>query len=348
MISEKAVTEALSRGIITRVQAESLKSIEAELAASRLDAPDEEKLRFITGFGDVFVAIGLVLFLSAIRYFGNLLAEPYAGGWIAVAAASWLLAEFFTRRRRMALPSILLLLAFCGAIFLATTSVIAPHTETSMFDPSTGIAFIAGGALTALGALLHYARFHVPITIAAGAAGLVAIFAGILFAVGDGSLVILLQPLLFLCGVAIFAAAMRFDMVDPLRQTRRTDIAFWLHLLAAPLIVHSVLSRMMSSDTLTSTTAFAILAVFIVLASVAVLVNRRAILVAGLSYTGFAFGTLIREAGFSSIAAPLTLLALGALVLLLSAGWNFLRSRILRAVPEGWRTKLPPDLSPAT
>ena len=46
------------------------------------------------------------------------------------------------------------------------------------------------------------------------------------------------MPLLLLCGLAVFALAMRFDLSDPKRQTRRTDIAFWLHMLAAPLIVH--------------------------------------------------------------------------------------------------------------
>ena len=34
-----------------------------------------------------------------------------------VAATAWGLAEFFTRKRRMALPSIILLLAFVGGVF---------------------------------------------------------------------------------------------------------------------------------------------------------------------------------------------------------------------------------------
>ena len=36
--------------------------------------------------------------------------------------------------------------------------------------------------------------------------------------------------------------AMSFDMSDRSRVTRRSDCAFWLHLLAAPLIVHSLVS----------------------------------------------------------------------------------------------------------
>ena len=43
---------------------------------------------------------------------------------IAVAVASWLLAEYFTRKSRMALPSIVLLLAYAGAVFLAVTEAL--------------------------------------------------------------------------------------------------------------------------------------------------------------------------------------------------------------------------------
>jgi hypothetical protein len=343
MISEQALALALSRNLLTTSQVEGLRRIEAELRPSRLDPPDEEKLRFISGFGDIFVSIGLLLFIGAIAYFGDRLSGIDAGAPIAVALASWLLAEFFTLKRRMALPSILLLIAFSGSVFLATFFLISP--ATSPFDPQAGAAMAAGGAASAVAALLHYARFHVPITVAAGAAGLVAIIAGLLRGLGFEMYTTLLHPVLFLCGIAVFATAMRFDMADPLRQTRRTDIAFWLHLLAAPLIVHPVLSRMLESETLTSANALAILAVFVILAGVAVLVNRRAILVSGLAYAGYAFGALIDEAGLSDTATPLTLLALGTLVLLLSAGWNVLRSRILRAVPERLRSALPPDLA---
>jgi hypothetical protein len=44
------------------------------------------------------------------------------------------------------------------------------------------------------------------------------------------------------CGLRVFAAAMSFDLSDRDRMTRRSDCAFWLHLLAAPLIVHSLIS----------------------------------------------------------------------------------------------------------
>ena len=81
-------------------------------------------------------------------------------------------------------------------------------------------------------------------------------------------------------------------------------------------------------------TAVAIIAVFLALSFVAVMIDRRAMLVSGLSYAGVAFWVLIRQAGLSDMTTPLTLLALGAFVLLLSAGWRPLRAGILGVVPE--------------
>ena len=112
---------------------------------------------------------------------------------------------------------------------------------------------------------------------------------------------------------------MRFDIADPERLTRRTDIAFWLHLLAAPLIVHSLIQGMVTeASKLSPGSAVAIMLVFLALSFVAVLIDRRAMLVSGLSYAGVAFWALIRQAGYSDMTTPLTILTLGAFVLLLS------------------------------
>ena len=43
-------------------------------------------------------------------------------------------------------------------------------------------------------------------------------------------------------GIGVFLFAMWWDSSDPRRETRRSDVAFWLHLLSAPLIVHPIFS----------------------------------------------------------------------------------------------------------
>ena len=39
-----------------------------------------------------------------------------------------------------------------------------------------------------------------------------------------------------IAGLGVFTLAMWWDRSDRVRQTRRSDVAFWLHLLAAPMI----------------------------------------------------------------------------------------------------------------
>ena len=61
---------------------------------------------------------------------------------------------------------------------------------------------------------------------------------------------------------------------------------------------------------------------FLALSLVAVLIDRRAMLVSALPTPDVPFWTLIRQAGLSDMTTPLTILTLGAFVLLLSAGWS--------------------------
>jgi hypothetical protein len=351
MVATEILALGVEQGIITAEQAQRLRALEnvgepPELPAS----PDDEQLRFISGFSDVFVTIGLAMFLGAIGLFAARTFSGFILGFV-IAASTWLLAEFFTRVRRMALPSIVLLIVFAFAVFIAAGDAIGASSADFSLTDLLGAgrpAVVAGAAfVTVLLVALHYWRFRVPITVAAGCAALT----GTVFSLFYG-LVPNLPPLaynafIFACGLAVFAFAMQFDMTDLERRTRRTDIAFWLHLLAAPLIVHSVTRGLVTeASKLDPGTAVAIIAVFLTLSFVAVLIDRRAMLVSGLSYAGVAFWALIRQAGISDMTIPLTFLALGAFVLLLSAGWKPLRAGILKLTPSALTRRLPqPTLS---
>src|SRR3954470_20140684 len=108
MIASEILAKGVERGIITGAPAERLHALENAGEPPELPAsPDDEQLRFISGFSDIFVTIGLAMFLGAIGYFA-LRSGGALGMWTAVAVMAWLLAEFFTRLRRMALPSIVL------------------------------------------------------------------------------------------------------------------------------------------------------------------------------------------------------------------------------------------------
>jgi len=109
--------------------------------------------------------------------------EP-AGIGPDIAIAAWLLAEFFTRVRRMALPSIVLLIVFAFAVFMGASHLLGagmispqrviPHSRPNVLGSVLSLDLdqisVLGKAafLTVLLTAVHYWRFRVPITIAAG------------------------------------------------------------------------------------------------------------------------------------------------------------------------------------
>jgi len=217
-----------------------------------------------------------------------------------------------------------------------------PFLSLAGFDRATVIEAALASAVLAS---WHYLRFRVPITIAAGVGALcVAVVAGAALLFPDIP-VIGLRGVLLACGVLVFLLAMRFDLSDPDRKTRRTDIAFWLHLLAAPLIVHSLLKGFLNGfGPLDTQHAIGVLAVFLGLGVVAVVIDRRALLVSGLVYAGFAFNALIKTSALGDALVPTTIMALGAFVLALSAGWRPLRHAFLFCLPASLSRRLPHPL----
>src|SRR3979490_1480123 len=129
MITSEILTKGVEEGIITAEQPERLRALQGVREPPELPAaPHDEQLRFIGGFSDIFVTIGLAMFLGAIGYL-SLQAGGKLGMWIAVAIAAWLLAEFFTRLRRMALPSIVLLIVFAVAVIIAPCPFLGPASS---------------------------------------------------------------------------------------------------------------------------------------------------------------------------------------------------------------------------
>lgn len=299
--------------------------------------PDNESFRLLTGFNDIFVALACILLLVA---GGSLLPDQFA--WLGVAAAAWALAEYFTRQRRMALPSIVLLLAFVGGVFAFTLTWVGfgmvelAQTSSGSAAAPFGLAIAGAGAVAAAAA--HWWRFRVPITLAAGAAGLAIVAIGLAASwVGPS----LLLPAMLLSGLGIFALAMRYDMADRARITRNTDIAFWLHLLAAPLIVHPIfaLTGLSSAGAGLGPTAIVLL-VYAGLTVIALAIDRRALLVSALVYVLYALQGLF-AAGQVAAGFGLTALILGSFLVMLSAAWGALRHRLLARLPGRWASRLP-------
>jgi hypothetical protein len=335
MYSDEDLDSAAAAGVLT---ADAVASFRAFAARNRAaPAADEEHFRLITGFNDIFVSIAAGLILAAVAWLAG--STSVALGGAAVAAVSWGLAEYFTRRRRMALPSLLLLLTFVGGVFVAGAG--------SVHFGDGGERFAGAAALAAVAAFFHWRRFKVPITVAAGVAAALATALSLLFIY-----VPLARdwwaPLLLASGLLVFALALRWDMSDRSRTTRRSDVAFWLHLAAAPLMVHPLFQMLglmhgvfTASDEASLGRACAVLAIYLALTLVALAIDRRALLVSALSYALYAMSALLRAAGSLSTSLALTGLVIGSALLLLSAYWRPARRAVVGALPASIRASLP-------
>jgi len=355
MYSQQELDDAVAAGVISGQAADALR---AHIERQRSTAiPDEEQFRLLTGFNDIFVAIAAAILLFAVGWIGQSIGQsaglavdrdgPSFLAPLFVAATAWGLALYFTARRRMALPSILLLLAFVGGVFATAGFALVeafaqPNANNDVLAAVIGSASaaIAGGA-----AWLHWRRFHVPITIATGAAAVAGIVVGLVVA-GLGpnpeQARNVILGLLLVLGVGVFLFAMWWDASDRSRLTRRSDVAFWLHLLAAPMIVHPVFTLLgLTSGHINLGGGLAVVALYIALGITAVAVDRRALLVSALAYVLFALNELFREFGAVELNVALTALVIGSALLLLSAFWHQARAAIVRPLPGSLRDKLP-------
>jgi hypothetical protein len=140
----------------------------------------------------------------------------------------------------------------------------------------------------------------------------------------------------------MFLFAMWWDGSDRARTTRRADVAFWLHLLAAPMIVHPVFTLLGLNDgNATIGEGLIVIALYVVLGLTALAIDRRALLVSALAYVLFAMQQLFKQFGAVELNIALTALVIGSALLLLSAFWHQARSAVVKPLPTGLRERLP-------
>ena len=356
MYSQQELDDAVASGVIT---AEAADALRAHVERQRSTAiPDEEQFRLITGFNDIFVSIAAAILLFAVGWIGQRVGElsglsiegdgPSFVGPLAIAATSWGLALFFTAKRRMALPSIVLLLTFVLGVFAtsAFALVLGVGPEAANDNPQLGGVFAAiSGAIAAGAAWLHWRQFRVPITIAAGAASVAAIAVGLLVAAlgqnAENAKNVILG-LVLLLGIGVFLLAMWWDASDRARITRRADVAFWLHLLAAPMIVHPVFTLLGLNDgNATLGEGVIVILLYVAIGITALAIDRRALLVSALAYVLWALAELFKQFGAVELNVALTALVIGSALLLLSAFWHQARGAVVRPLPESLRDRLP-------
>jgi hypothetical protein len=378
--SEKDIDAAVAAGAISADSAHALRDF--VVTHSEATPANEENFRLLSGFNDIFVAIAAIIMLVAIWWIGNSLQanlHDYSGpkrdeyldhygrykavGAFFCAGTAWLLAEFFARKRKLALPSIVLLLAMVIGLFTGVYYYFLDvgYTEYGRFHyyvdapaEKAGMAaqmirehsYQAAAAIcAAIASYFFWRRFRVPIAIAAttGMAALSVLFGfSCLARIEEISGVVPLL-IIFVLGVVTFSFAMRWDFRDRERKTQQSDIAFWLHMVAAPMIAHGLfgLIGVSNGGDISVVAVVVALLLYALFAVVAIAVDRRALLVSALIYVLVALTALFRTFGVIELSAALTALVIGSALLLLSAFWDPIRKRVLAMLPSTLADRMP-------
>lgn len=333
MYTDEDLSSAINAGIFTEDSVSQFRTFISK--EQNTVSVDEEHFRLVNGFNDIFVVIACILLLISVAWIGAAVSNSV--GALAVAITSWGLAEFFVLRRKMALPAIALLATFIGSVTWFAGLLF--HDAGS--NPGVW-SFISAGVLAAAAARLHWLRFKVPITVAAGVATIIgSIVAVFIFEFPETRQ--WANALFLMGGFLSFYLAMHWDAQDTQRQTRKSDVAFWLHLLAAPLIVHPVFSMLGVFEGGNGILiAAVVISLYIILAVISIAIDRRALMVSALVYVLFSITTLLKTFGVVSLGFAITGLVIGSSLLLLSAYWHSSRSYLVHYVPKSFIAWLPP------
>ena len=342
---------AVAAGIIDEAQAARLKVLADERAGTRAGMPaEDEPFEFFRGFSEIFISIGLVILLTgvvgAFVWFGGFLVLSLVPA--VCAAIAWWWAGYFTLKRRMTLPSMVLASAFGGGVFvLATTLLGRVGLDQRM---TVVLAFAA----TAAALVLWYRRFRLPFTaLLIGLAVLGLIYGAtvpaeqlMMIGVGMGRQFDLIENPVFagatlVFGIGAFLAGMWFDMRDPHRLGRNAATAFWCHLLAAPALVNTVAVTAMNSGGGLALLIPALLVITVL----ALVIDRRSFLTAAIVYIAIVITWAL--GGDSGSRWVFILLVLGALITAIGTWWVQLRAFVMKVLPDfPGKSRLPPYARP--
>jgi hypothetical protein len=348
VIERDDLRAAVSSGAITEAQAARLIALSEERQGVRASmGPSDEPFELFRGLNEIFVVTGLGILAVGWTTFWAVLVEDSSEAWAVIALLSAaivvLLARYFTLKRRMVAPSIAL--AVLAGLVLVQFGLAASETLKLVFNQR----FLLTSAIAALGLVAYWRVFRVPFTLALiGVAVLCSFFA--VSMVNGAALVDVRNAfqltaegpfalITIATGFAALALALRYDLSDPHRVTRRSANAFWLHVVAAPAIVNTVAQTLLESGTAGSNL---LLFLFLLLIALfAVVIDRRSFLMAGAGYA-VALSVLVLEES-----SPFVILLLGLALVILGAKWEAIRGGILHALPNfPGKDRLPPWTGP--
>lgn len=373
MYSQSDIEDAVAGGALTAEQAASLRNH----VAARTGTPtaDEEPVRWLLGFNDVYVFYSSILLLVGLGWLGSKIElgnSPSPFMAIFVAAAAWGLAEFFSRRKRQALCGIGFAVTFVYAVFFACMLLAVSSMGRSNIDSMNVINAVC--ALVAAGsAFAYWKRFDEPIAVSLGVGMVVVAIMSLLGAAvptDPGSDVA--EIVLLVLGLAVFAYAMMWDGKDPRRLTKSADTGFWLHHLSTWMVIIALAALLkLHSGPVSVVMSIVTILLFVALTLVALAVDRR-VWVLGAAYPlGVGLFWLINGqprrfedmdsygSGYDSMGGGMgggyggssygntqdslmiTLLLLGILLVVIGMFWSQIRRSVVGMLPESLRGRVP-------
>lgn len=328
------IDQAEAAGIITPAQAKAMRGETIKPTKNAALIGDEDNMRFVRSFSDVFIALGIGLLSLGLWALSGL----FGGGlsYLFAAALTALMAGYFGRKKRQHLPTLITALAF-------------------LFFTHKGLGGILGvdsgvmAAVITIGAMLaYYAFIRLPFCIALIAISVIFLVFALVEQIAPSWLAGNRSWLFVICGLVTLVTAIIYDTKDTQRLTRFADNAFWLHLTAAPLIVHGLAFRagLAKADMLfgaipvievTRADAAGLLVIVGLIGLLGLALNRRALLVSSLGYAGFAIVFLFSGSGVGfGLSLALAFVVLGAAVIFLGAGWHGARNVLIKILPK-WK-----------
>jgi hypothetical protein len=358
MYSDRDLAGAVNAGAMSEDAVAGLRSyMEAQTG---LSLADREHQSYFSGYheilaftGGAVVAIALGVLLGSIGI---------AFGAFATVAALWAFSEIFVRR----LGSTYVGIWFCVLMWLAGTLgflglfngeafIKNPQAQVLQgnVDPSTlfqslgGIQFLMAGLFGGYFMRFKLAFSAYMIAIAVTLGTLIVTASGL---VQDPSGIKNIFYVMLFLGIVFFAIALALDFRDPERTGLASEVAVWLHIIAAATLANglfSVLGVGLGNAALLGRgggtgIALIVLLVYLLLSLVAVIINRRAFIVGAISFPWVALAGLFASADAQNV-LPLAWsgILLGAFLVVLAIWWVPLRAAIISKLPVNLQNKLP-------
>lgn len=379
MYSQSDLEDAVAGGAVTAEQAASLRNFVA--GRNAVPTADEEHARILLGFNDIYVFCASILLFVGLGWLAGKieLDSPMPSPIVAlvVTLAAWGLAEYFSRRQRLALPGITYAITvvygvYFTLMFTAMLILEPPVSRETANVISAVCALIAAGA-----AFLYWKRFKEPISFALGATmvalAILSLLGATMGSYPSGDMV---EIAMLILGLLIFVYAMYWDSKDVCRVTARADVGFWLHWTAAGFVVIALAALLdLFEGSVSAGMSILAIVLFVLLTLVALAVGRRVWVLGASILFGVGLYHLIQgpppeveefdsmgsygggsggyggDIGgyYSSMQdnSMMTLLIVGIVLVLIGMFWAPIRRMMVALLPAGLCARLPAAGQPA-